>query len=139
MARQQPVSSAFGDKNIFLLTFTAPKTATLMTNNALRVFISYAHESDALRQSVWKLAEFLRDKGLHVLTDHSYTNRAPMGMAYTLADILRCLHALNHCEQMGSLAVLALQQAQTSGTPAVMGYVTNALVEVGLINPDDFK
>ncbi len=139
MARQQPVSSALGDKNIFLLTFTAPKTATLMTNNALRVFISYAHESDALRQSVWDLAKFLRSRWLYVLTDHPYINRAPMGMALTLADILRYLHALNHREQMEPLAVLALQQAQASGIPAVMGYVVNALVKVGLINPDDFK
>ncbi len=43
----------------------------------LRVFISYAHESDALRQSVGALAEYLRQKGLYVLTDHPYEHRAP--------------------------------------------------------------
>ncbi|MCS6929567.1 MAG: TIR domain-containing protein [Saprospiraceae bacterium] len=48
-----------------------------MTDQPLRVFISYAHESDALRQSVWALARYLRSEGVHVLTNHPYENRAP--------------------------------------------------------------
>ncbi len=48
-----------------------------MPDQPLRVFISYAHESDALRQSVWALAEYLRQQGLYVLTDHPYEHRAP--------------------------------------------------------------
>ncbi len=44
--------------------------------NAPRVFISYAHEGD-LSQQVKLLAEFLLGKGIEVITDHPYENRAP--------------------------------------------------------------
>lgn len=39
-----------------------------MPDKPLHVFISYAHESEDLRQQVWELAEYLRSQGLCVLT-----------------------------------------------------------------------
>jgi hypothetical protein len=41
------------------------------------VFISYAHESDALRASVATLAEWLGRHGCRVLTDHPFVDRPP--------------------------------------------------------------
>ena len=41
------------------------------------VFISYAHESDALRASVKALAEWLGQRDCNVLTDHPYVDRPP--------------------------------------------------------------
>ena len=41
------------------------------------VFISYAHESDALRASVKALAGWLERRGCTVLTDHLYQYRPP--------------------------------------------------------------
>ncbi len=41
------------------------------------VFISYAHESDALRASVAALAGWLRGHGCRVFTDHPYVDRPP--------------------------------------------------------------
>jgi acyl transferase domain-containing protein len=41
------------------------------------VFISYAHESDALRGSVKELADWLGQQGCTVLTDHAYVHRPP--------------------------------------------------------------
>jgi len=41
------------------------------------VFISYAHESDALRAAVRKLAEWLSAQGCSVMTDHPYADRPP--------------------------------------------------------------
>lgn len=40
------------------------------------VFISYAHEGD-LGERVATLAEWLGRKGMKVITDHPYRNRAP--------------------------------------------------------------
>jgi len=40
------------------------------------VFISYAHEGN-LSERVGKLAEWLTDKGVQVITDHPYKNRPP--------------------------------------------------------------
>ncbi len=48
-----------------------------MDERAPKVFISYAHESEDFRQKVKELAEFLRSKGIRVVTDHPYQNRAP--------------------------------------------------------------
>ncbi|WP_034925199.1 toll/interleukin-1 receptor domain-containing protein [Candidatus Accumulibacter vicinus] len=41
------------------------------------MFISYAHESDALRASVKALADWLVQRGCRVLTDHAYIYRPP--------------------------------------------------------------
>lgn len=41
------------------------------------VFISYAHESDALRASVAALSEWLRAHGCSVFTDHPFVDRPP--------------------------------------------------------------
>ena len=41
------------------------------------VFISYAHESDALRQDVKELADWLGSRGCTVLTDHAHPYRPP--------------------------------------------------------------
>jgi hypothetical protein len=41
------------------------------------VFISYAHESDALRAAVQTLAEWLSRRGCAMVTDHPYVHRAP--------------------------------------------------------------
>jgi hypothetical protein len=41
------------------------------------VFISYAHESEALRGAVKKLADWLTTRGCAVLTDHDHVDRAP--------------------------------------------------------------
>ncbi|MEQ1747521.1 MAG: toll/interleukin-1 receptor domain-containing protein, partial [Saprospiraceae bacterium] len=48
-----------------------------MNDKAPQVFLSYAHESDDFRQTVWELAEYLRGQGIHVVTDHPFENRAP--------------------------------------------------------------
>lgn len=48
-----------------------------MDSKAPQVFISYAHESTAFRQTVKELAEYLRVQGIRVITDHPYENRAP--------------------------------------------------------------
>ncbi len=59
----------------------------------------------------------------------------PMGMAYTAAEMLRCLHALGaKTEQITALADFAVQAAQASGVPSVPGYVGKALVEIGLLD-----
>ncbi|MGH8574933.1 MAG: hypothetical protein ACREX8_20550 [Gammaproteobacteria bacterium] len=42
-----------------------------------RVFISYAHESGALRVSVAALAEWLGGRDCRVLTDHPFVDRPP--------------------------------------------------------------
>lgn len=47
------------------------------TQQGPSVFISYAHESDALRASVKALTDWLAWSGCHVLTDHDYVHRAP--------------------------------------------------------------
>ncbi len=41
------------------------------------VFISYAHESDALSDRVEDLARWLRDRGARVVTDHAHIDRPP--------------------------------------------------------------
>lgn len=41
------------------------------------VFISYAHESDALRVAVRMLADWLGQQGCKLLTDHAYSYRPP--------------------------------------------------------------
>lgn len=41
------------------------------------MFISYAHESDALRASVAALSEWLRAHGCSVFTDHPFVDRPP--------------------------------------------------------------
>jgi hypothetical protein len=41
------------------------------------VFISYAHESEALRMSVKALADWLNHQGCIVLTDYSYAHQPP--------------------------------------------------------------
>ncbi len=49
-------------------------------NDPLRVFISYAHESDDFRESIRKLAIWLNKQGkfkLKVTTDHIHSNRPP--------------------------------------------------------------
>ena len=54
------------------------------------VFISYAHESDALRASVKALAVWLSDRGCSVLTDHPYVHRPPeRGWQTWMHDCLR--------------------------------------------------
>lgn len=49
-----------------------------MDTKTPQVFISYAHESPEFSQSVKELAEYLRTKGIRVITDHPYENRAPL-------------------------------------------------------------
>lgn len=44
---------------------------------APKVFISYAHESDALRAAVKALADWLVKRGCTVFTDHRYIDRPP--------------------------------------------------------------
>ena len=46
-------------------------------NPTIQVFVSYAHESPQFRQQVLELAEFLRTRGVAVITDHPYENRPP--------------------------------------------------------------
>jgi hypothetical protein len=41
------------------------------------IFISYAHESEALRSSVKALAHWLENRGCRVLSDHAYRYRPP--------------------------------------------------------------
>lgn len=41
------------------------------------VFISYAHESDAFRDQVKALADWLASQGCELLTDHPYRHRPP--------------------------------------------------------------
>lgn len=51
-----------------------------MPTNIIKVFISYAHESDAFRETVKHLAIWLNTHGrdrIIVTTDHRYENRAP--------------------------------------------------------------
>ena len=47
------------------------------TNPPPSVFISYAHESDALRAAVKTLAEWLQQHGCILLTDHDFAYRPP--------------------------------------------------------------
>ncbi len=63
----------------------------------------------------------------------------PMGMAYTAANILRCLHASGNgqADEMRQLAEHSMTMALASGTPSVVGYVISCLVEVGVIDPND--
>jgi tetratricopeptide (TPR) repeat protein len=65
----------------------------------------------------------------------------PMGAAYTAAEMLRCLHALGggRAGEMEKLAEFAIQMGQASGVESVLHYVLNALVEVGLVNPNDLQ
>ncbi|MGC1951775.1 MAG: toll/interleukin-1 receptor domain-containing protein, partial [Gammaproteobacteria bacterium] len=54
------------------------------------IFISYAHESEALRSSVKALADWLEERGCHVLSDHAYRYRPPaVGWQTWMHD---CLH-----------------------------------------------
>jgi hypothetical protein len=54
------------------------------------VFISYAHESDALRASVRDLADWLGRKGCTVLTDHAHLFRPPVeGWLAWMQDCIR--------------------------------------------------
>jgi hypothetical protein len=46
-------------------------------NGRPKVFISYAHESEALRASVKDLADWLGERGCTVVTDHRFINRPP--------------------------------------------------------------
>lgn len=46
-------------------------------NRPPKVFISYAHESDALRAGVKALADWLGERGCEVMTDHPFTDRPP--------------------------------------------------------------
>lgn len=50
-----------------------------MDSKTLQVFISYAHESPEFRQSVKELADYLRSRGICIITDHPYENRSPQG------------------------------------------------------------
>ncbi|MEB4591359.1 hypothetical protein VSS37_10245, partial [Candidatus Thiothrix sp. Deng01] len=53
----------------------------------------------------------------------------PTGLAYTLAEIIRCQQRLGHLEELEQLAVAALQAASASNTPPVVQYVLRALYE----------
>jgi tetratricopeptide (TPR) repeat protein len=63
----------------------------------------------------------------------------PVGMAYTAANILRCLHASGNgqADEMRQLAEHSMTMALASGVPSVVGYVISCLVEVGVIDPND--
>ena len=66
------------------------------------VFISYAHESDALRTSVKALADWLVQRGCRVLTDHAYIYRPPAQGWQTW--MLGCI------EQSGTVLVVCTPQ-----------------------------
>ncbi|MCM8623294.1 MAG: TIR domain-containing protein [Candidatus Accumulibacter sp.] len=66
------------------------------------VFISYAHESDALRTSVKALADWLVQNGCRVLTDHAYIVRPPaQGWPVWMRDCI---------EQSGTVLVVCTPQ-----------------------------
>ncbi|MBL8400136.1 MAG: toll/interleukin-1 receptor domain-containing protein, partial [Candidatus Accumulibacter sp.] len=66
------------------------------------VFISYAHESEALRASVKALADWLVQRGCRVLTDHAYIYRPPAQGWQTW--MLGCI------EQSGTVLVVCTPQ-----------------------------
>ena len=75
------------------------------------VFISYAHESDALRASVKDLADWLSRKGCTVLTDHLHPYKPPSeGWLAWMQGCIRQAEAVRHHLQAQSLAEPQLQE-----------------------------
>ena len=67
--------------------------------------------------------------------------QVPMGAAYTAAEMLRCLNALGggRAGEKEHLAEFALKMAQASGVQSVVQYVSQSMLEAGLVNPQESK
>ena len=109
-----------------------------------------AHYDEAIQlyqqeQAKLGLANVLQSQGDLLLSGSEYENalniynqaseiynseRDSMGLAYTLAEIIKCNYYLNCQENQKSLAIEAINAAQASGVPQVEQYVIRSLYEV---------